>query len=168
MEPISTTLDWANADEETDLPSIDSIHQQFGNSGAATPVSPFANGAGTPIATEPSQSRTNGTGHHHGSENWQQQPGRGRGGRGGQRYGWGPSAGASPGEPDADGFVSASRRGGRGDGFRTRRDSERGGRGGFRGDFGGRGGSERGHRGRGGERVSLNILITPSSQLSNF
>lgn len=170
-EVAAATLDWAAADDEDQgLPSIDSLEQQFGKSGAATPVSPFGSGPNSlptpgagaaPPAERPlSADEKQANGHAPTTNDSQSGPprshGGGRGGRGGgARYSWGPSA---P-EPDADGFVSANRsRGGRG----VARGGEfRGGdrgRGGFRGgdrDSANRGGYRGGYRGgegRGGSQ----------------
>lgn len=148
--PIDTaTLDWAATDEDQGLPSLDTLEQQFGKSGAATPVSPFDNGPGIPAPAvaaaeqpQPSTNQTNGHSNSNRTDDWQSR----RGGRGGgARHSWGPSA--AP-EADADGFMSANRRGGRGGRGGEFRGGERG-RGGFRGgDFGGpRGGYRGGYRG---------------------
>lgn len=159
------TLDWAAADEDSGLPSIDSLEQQFGKSGAATPNSPFVSGAATPAKpTVPSENpstdkQTNGRTVP--VDEWQSAGSRPHGGRGGRgsRYGWGPSA-----ENDADGPASGGGRRGRG----TRSDYRGGerGRGGFRGgEFGNRGGYRGGERAgyRGGEG-----RYTPGEQVCAF
>ncbi|KAF8315880.1 hypothetical protein DL93DRAFT_813957 [Clavulina sp. PMI_390] len=142
-EAIRTTLDWATADDDdAELPSVDSLEQHFGKSGTQTPLTPVGASAATPpVAAEaapaPAAHQTNGHAEHS-NDGWHTRGGH-RGGRGGGRHGW--SAPAN--EPDADGFVSASRRGRGGQGGRG---YDRGGRGGgFRGD-----GHRGSYRGRGG------------------
>lgn len=165
-EVAAATLDWATADEDSGLPSIDSLEQQFGKSGAATPNSPFASGAATPakppaVSAEPSTNKqTNGIATP--VDEWQStgpRPHGGRGGRGG-RYSWGPSV-----ETDTDGFIgTGGRRGGRG-ARGDYRNGERG-RGGFRGgEFGQRGGyrgiERGGYRSGDGRNASRERVSTP-------
>ncbi|KAG6828808.1 hypothetical protein H0H92_006690 [Tricholoma furcatifolium] len=153
--PQSATIDWA-ADDDTGLPSIDSLHSKFGTSGSVTPAAPE-----TPEEQEPLQAVANGHVAAPAAQNEDDgftqargsRGGRGRGHRDGERGGYRGFRGGERG-----GFRGGERGGPRGERGHHRggfRGGERGGFRGGRGEWRGGDGEFRGRgrgRGRGGER----------------
>ncbi|KZV70669.1 hypothetical protein PENSPDRAFT_651261 [Peniophora sp. CONT] len=164
------TLNWAEDDDEDELPSIAGLHATFGTSGAATPTAPLE--PASPAMPEPQPASSSAPAPAAASASAPPAPapeddgfvsvGRGRGGRGGpdQNRGGRGFRGGFRGA-DRGSFRGGDRgnfRGGDRGGFRGgfRGDGERGGfrgdaeRGGFRGGRGGwRGGDDGEWRGRG-------------------
>ncbi|KZT71060.1 hypothetical protein DAEQUDRAFT_724823 [Daedalea quercina L-15889] len=144
-------INWADEDEHG-LPSIGSLHAQFGTSGDVTPVPEAPADHSVPLSPMPNGTQTNGHTPHGDDEGFTPMRGRGRMGRGfrgdrGAPRGRGGERGGFRG-----GFRGGDRGGFRGGDRGGDRSNFRGGdRGGYRGKPQGewRGGSDGEHRGRG-------------------
>ena len=160
-------INWADEDEHG-LPSIGSLHAQFGTSGDATPVPEAPAEHSVPASPAPQHTHqhehehANGHAPHPEEDGFTPMRGRGRGGRGGFRG----DRGGFRGRGAFRGSEYGGFRGGERGGFRG---GERGGfRGGERGSF--RGGDRGGYRGgdRGGTYSSSRAFTEAPIYMSDF